>query len=43
MRVVDLSDKVPGLILVEDFVTDIEETELIDATNKEAWSGLGIG
>ncbi|KAL9555822.1 hypothetical protein MBANPS3_002192 [Mucor bainieri] len=43
MRVIDLSDKIPGLILIEEAVTTSEEACLIESVNKEAWSGLGIG
>lgn len=43
MKIIDLSDKVPGLILVEGFINDKEEQNLIEATNKGTWSGLGIG
>ncbi|KAI8391062.1 uncharacterized protein BYT42DRAFT_508836 [Radiomyces spectabilis] len=42
MRVVDYSDKIQGLSVIEEFVTEQEETSLIDAVDKETWCGLGI-
>lgn len=43
MRTIDLSDKIPGLVLIEEAVTESEEARLIESVNKETWSGLGIG
>lgn len=43
MRTIDYSDKVPGLIVIEDFVSPEEEMTVIDAADKQIWSGLGIG
>lgn len=43
MHTIDLSDKIPGLLLVEQVITLSEETSLIESVNKEKWSGLGIG
>lgn len=42
MRIVDHSDKVPGLVIVYDAVTKAEEKDLIDAVDTQTWSGLGI-
>ncbi|KAL7320936.1 hypothetical protein PS15m_000768 [Mucor circinelloides] len=43
MRTIDLSDRIPGLFLIEEAVTVSEEAGLIESVNKEKWSGLGIG
>lgn len=43
MRTIDLSDRIPGLVLVEEAVTVSEEASLIESVNKETWSGLGVG
>ncbi|KAI9476234.1 MAG: hypothetical protein EXX96DRAFT_576315 [Benjaminiella poitrasii] len=43
MHTVDYSNKIPGLYLVLDAVTEQEEDDLLEATNKGTWSGLGIG
>jgi hypothetical protein len=34
---------VPGLILIENFITEQEEGCLVDSTDKGTWSGLGVG
>ncbi|OBZ86666.1 Alkylated DNA repair protein alkB 8, partial [Choanephora cucurbitarum] len=35
--------QVPGLLVIKEFVNKSEELELIDAVDKQPWSGLGIG
>ncbi|KAG2196993.1 hypothetical protein INT47_006940 [Mucor saturninus] len=42
MHIVDHSDKVPGLSIVYDAVTQSEEEDLINAVDTQTWSGLGI-
>lgn len=43
MHIIDYKNKVPGLQIVEDIVTEQEEKYLVSCVNKETWSGLGIG
>ncbi|CAO3627115.1 unnamed protein product [Mucor hiemalis] len=42
MIVIDYSDKVEGLIVVKEAVTQEEEKYLVQAVDKRMWSGLGI-
>lgn len=42
MIVIDYSDKIDGLIVVKEAVTQEEEKELVDAVDARTWSGLGI-
>ncbi|KAI8370127.1 hypothetical protein EDC96DRAFT_503153 [Choanephora cucurbitarum] len=35
--------QVPGLLVIKEFVNESEELELIEAVDKQPWSGLGIG
>ncbi|KAI8888709.1 2OG-Fe(II) oxygenase [Backusella circina FSU 941] len=39
----DYKSQVPGLILIEDFITEQEEACLVSYTEQGTWSGLGIG
>ncbi|KAI8081688.1 uncharacterized protein BX664DRAFT_285877 [Halteromyces radiatus] len=43
MKIRDLGQEIPGLILIDDFVTEKEEAELVDQVNQRPWSGLGQG
>jgi hypothetical protein len=43
MLVEDLGDKIQGLVLIKDVVSEKEEELLVNEVNKQAWSGLGIG
>ncbi|KAI8353328.1 hypothetical protein BD560DRAFT_408252 [Blakeslea trispora] len=35
--------QVPGLLVVKEFVDQEEESQLVDAVDRQTWSGLGIG
>ena len=42
MHTIDYSDKIPGLLLIENFITSEEETSMIEDIDKNQWCGLGI-
>lgn len=43
MLVEDLGNKIQGLVLIKDVVSEEEEEFLVNEVNKQVWSGLGIG
>jgi hypothetical protein len=43
MHIIDHGNRVPGLLVVEDIVTEQEEEYLVSSIDQETWSGLGIG
>ncbi|KAI9272898.1 hypothetical protein BDA99DRAFT_278717 [Phascolomyces articulosus] len=42
MHKIDYNDEIPGLLLIQDFVTQEEETLMIETIDKNQWCGLGI-
>ncbi|KAI7856219.1 hypothetical protein BDC45DRAFT_437668 [Circinella umbellata] len=42
MHIIDYGSEIPGLLLIQNFVTSEEETSMIEDINKNRWCGLGI-
>ncbi|KAL1932077.1 hypothetical protein VTP01DRAFT_9133 [Rhizomucor pusillus] len=42
MQIINYNDQIPGLTLIEEFVTPEEEASLVEAVDQKQWAGLGI-
>lgn len=42
MHTIDYGTQIPGLLVIEDFVTDEEEVALVTEVDSRTWCGLGV-